>query len=157
MFEKMLVCLDGSKLAEQVLPYAAEEAARFGSRVMLLHVLMEPVLGTTGAPQNPGAPLETPGVMEQMKEEQKQSLAFLERAAGTFRERGVEVELAMLQGDPGDAIVNYAIDNNVGLIAMATHGRSGLGRALAGSVAEYVLRNAGLPVLVVRPQPPRTG
>jgi nucleotide-binding universal stress UspA family protein len=91
--------------------------------------------------------------MEQMKEEQQQARAWLERAAGPFREKGVEVEPVLLQGAPGDAIVSYAVDNNVGLIAMATHGRSGLGRALAGSVAEHVLRNSGLPVLVVRPRP----
>jgi nucleotide-binding universal stress UspA family protein len=154
MFEKILVCLDGSALAEQVLPYAAEEAVRFGSRVMLLHVLLEPVLVTTGAKQNPGEPVETPGVMEQMKKEQQQALAYLERIAGTLREKGVDVEPVLLQGAPGDAIVSYAGENNIGLIAMATHGRSGLGRALAGSVAEHVLRNSGLPVLVVRPRLP---
>jgi nucleotide-binding universal stress UspA family protein len=152
MFEKILVCLDGSELAEQVLPYAIEEARRFDARVSLLHVLLEPVMVTGGLPGGPEH-LETPSLPEQMKKEQKQAQAYLERVSERLREQGVTAEMVLLQGAPGDAIVSYAIDNNIGLIAMATHGRSGVGRALAGSVAEHVLRNSGLPLLVVRPGP----
>jgi nucleotide-binding universal stress UspA family protein len=151
MFEKILVCLDGSGLAEQILPYAAEQARRFGSQVTLLHVVLEPVMVSTGAAGGPEH-LEKPGVLEQMKKEQQQTVTYLKRIAAHLHEQGVEVEPVLLQGSPGDAIVSYAVDNNIGLIALASHGRSGLGRAVFGSVAEYVLRNSGLPVLVVRPQ-----
>jgi nucleotide-binding universal stress UspA family protein len=152
MFEKILVCLDGSELAEQVLPYAAEEARRFCSQVTLLHVVPDPVMVSTGAAGGPEH-LEKPGVLDQMKKEQQQTVPYLEGVAAHLREQDVDVEPVLLQGSPGDAIVSYAIDNNIGLIAMASHGRSGLGRAVFGSVAEYVLRNSGLPLLVVRPQP----
>jgi nucleotide-binding universal stress UspA family protein len=151
MFEKILVCLDGSELAEQILPYAAEQARRFCSQVSLLHVMLEPVMAGTGAAGGPEH-LEKPGVLDQMQKEQQQTVTYLARVAAHLREDGVEVEPVLLQGSPGDAIVNYANDNNIGLIAMASHGRSGLGRAVFGSVAEYVLRNAGRPVLVVRPR-----
>ncbi len=151
MFEKILVCLDGSELAEQVLPYAIEQARRFSSQVALLHVALEPVLfagGTPGGPEH----LETPGLLDQMEMERKQALAYLERVADRLRGEGIEPELVLLQGAAGDAIVGYAGENNIGLIAMVTSGRSGPGRAMS-SVAEDVLRNTNVPVLIVRPQP----
>ena len=152
MFEKILVCLDGSELAEQVLPYAAEQARSFCSKLTLLHVVLAPVMTATGAVGGPEH-LEKPGVLDQMKREQKQTLSYLERVAGRLRKEGLEVEPVLLQGSPGDAIISYAGENNFGLIAMATHGRSGLGRAVFGSVAEHVLRNSDLPLLVIRPRP----
>jgi len=151
MFEKILVCLDGSALAEQVLPYAAEQARRFGSRLTLLHVALEPVMAATGAAGGPEH-LEKPGVLDQMKKEHKQGLAYLEKVAAKLRKDGLEVDVVILQESPGDAIVSYASENNFALIAMATHGRSGLGRAVFGSVAEHVLRNSDLPLLVIRPR-----
>jgi nucleotide-binding universal stress UspA family protein len=149
MFEKILVCLDGSEIAEQILPYAAEESLRFRSQVVLLHVVPEPVIVTPGIP---GAPVETPGMLEQMQKEQKEASIYLEGVANQLREKGLAVEPVIMQGAAGEAIVNYANENDMGLIAIATHGRSGLGRAVFGSVADYVLRNSGLPILVIRPQ-----
>jgi len=52
----------------------------------------------------------------------------------------------------GEAIVSYANENNISLIAIATHGRSGLGRLVFGSVADFVLRETGLPILVIKPK-----
>ncbi len=152
MFEKILVCLDGSENAEQILPYATEEALRFHSQVILLHVVPEPVVITPGVPGTTGVPVETPGMLEQMQKEQSESADYLERMANRLREKGLKVEPAVLQGTAGDVIVKYAGENDIGLIAIATHGRSGLGRAVFGSVADYVLRNSGLPILVIRPR-----
>lgn len=152
MFERILVCLDGSELAEQILPYATEEALRFRSEVTLLHVVPEPAIVTPGVPGIPGIPVETPGLMEQMAKEHNQAIAYLERLANQLRKKGLAAESVILQGAAGDAIVNHANDSGIGLIALATHGRSGLGRAVFGSVADYVLRNSGLPILVIRPR-----
>jgi len=152
MFEKILVCLDGSKLAEQILPYATEEAIRFNSRVELFHVVPEPVIDTQGIPGATGVPIEPTGALEQMRSEQKVATDYLERVASDLRKKGIVVELVIQQGAAGEAIIGYSQDNDVGLIAIATHGRGGLGRAFFGSVADHVLRNSGLPVLVVRPQ-----
>jgi len=152
MFEKILVCLDGSEIAEQILPYATEESLRFHSQVVLLHVVPEPVIVTPGIPGAAGAPVETPGMLEQMQKEQKEASIYLEGVAIRLLEKGLTVEPAIMQGAAGEAIVNYANENDIGLIAIATHGRSSLGRAVFGSVADYVLRNSGLPILVIRPQ-----
>jgi nucleotide-binding universal stress UspA family protein len=152
MFEKILVCLDGSEIAEQILPYAAEESLHFHSQVVLLHVVTEPVIVTPGIPGAAGAPVETPGMLEQMQKEQKEASIYLEDVANHLQERGLSVEPVILQGVAGATIINYANENDIGLIAIATHGRSGLGRVVFGSVADYVLRNSGLPILVIRPQ-----
>lgn len=152
MFEKILVCLDGSKLAEQILPYATEEALRFHSKVVLLHVVPEPVIVTPGIPGTGGTPVETPRMLEQMQKEQNEATAYLDHLAHQLRGRGLSAEPVIQQGGAGETILNYAEDNDVNLIAIATHGRSGLSRAFFGSVADYVLRNSGLPVLLIRPQ-----
>ena len=152
MFENILVCLDGSELAEQILPFATEQAQRFSSNVVLLHVVPEPVIVSPGIPGTPGVPVETHRMLEQMREEEKEAAAYLKRIAKRFREKGLAAEPVILPGSAGDAIINYANDNDIGLIVIATHGRSGLARAVFGSVADYVLRNSGLPVLVIRPQ-----
>jgi len=150
MFEKILVCLDGSALAENILPHATEIARRFNSRVYLLHVVPEPVAAAPGIPGVSGGPIETPRMLEQMREEERSTQAYLETLAGPMREQGLEVETVLLQGSANDAIVSYAEDNDIGLIAMVSHGHSGLGHALMGSVADHVLKKAGRPVLMVK-------
>jgi len=151
MFEKMLVCLDGSKLAEQVIPYAAEQALRFGSRMVLAQV----VTGTLAVPlTSGGAPAYTGKmVAEQLRLEANEAGRYLEEIARSLQEKGLNVETAVLQRLPvGEAIVEYARQSEIDLIALSTHGHSGLGRLVFGSVADHVLRHSGLPVLVIRPR-----
>jgi len=147
MFEKILVCLDGSPLAEEILPYAKEVARRFGSRIVLLEVTAPPsavVESTTGY-------YSAPTVAElQRKEEEAE--AYLEGVERAIQEDGLEAESITLPGSPGKMIVSYAEESGSGLIALGTHGRSGLKRLAFGSVAEQVLRESGLPVLVIRPR-----
>ena len=152
MFKKIMVCLDGSKLSEQILPYAVEQARRFHSQVILFHVVAEPGMVSPGIPGSPGLPVETSGSLEKMQQERNEATAYLENAAQSLRGKKLAAETVILQGAAGDAIVSYANENNIGLIAIATHGRSGLGRAVFGSVADYVLRKSGLPILVIKPQ-----
>ncbi len=151
MFEKILVCLDGSKLAEQVVPYAAEQAARFGSKVFLVRV----VTGTIAVPPDgSGAPAYTAEMVDQqIKLEGEESRSYLEQIAQSLREKGLNPEVTVLRRLPvGEAIVDYARENGIDLIALATHGHSGLGRLLMGSVADHVLKHSGLPMLVMRPR-----
>jgi nucleotide-binding universal stress UspA family protein len=151
MFEKILVCLDGSELAAQVIPYAAEQASRFKSRVVLLRV----VTGTLAIPPtSAGAPAYTGEmVAEQIRLEEKEANEYLEGVARSLREKGLDVETAVLRHPPvGEAVVEYAQQNGVDLIALSSHGHSGLGRLVFGSVADHVLRNSGLPLLVIRPK-----
>jgi nucleotide-binding universal stress UspA family protein len=152
MFERILVCLDGSKLAEQILPYAVEEALRFGSRVTLLKVVTFPMMAAKA--EAVGTLSQTGGLTEEaIGKETAEAKAYLERVAEPLLGRGVNVECIAVEGSPvGDTIVAYAHNNNIDLICIATHGHSGLGRIVFGSVANRVLKESGLPILVIKPQ-----
>jgi len=147
MFEKLLVCLDGSDLAEEILPYVKEIALRFKSTLVLLEIttppsaVVEPTTGYYSA--------TSPADIERKEEE---ALTYLEDIAQLMQNEGLEVEYLTLPGSAGKAIVEYAEENEFGLIALGTHGRSGLRRLAFGSVADYVLKHSGRPVIIVRPR-----
>jgi len=140
MFKTILICLDGSSLAEQVVQYAADVARRYSSRVVLLQVVPSSVLISTGVS------------VQTSKSVEQSAMAYLEGVASSLKSARGAVDCVTAQGEPGEAIVRYAKENKVDLIAMSTNGRGGLGQSLFGSVAQYVLREAGLPILLVRPK-----
>ena len=153
MYEKIAVCLDGSGLAEQILPYTAEQARRFTSVLVLLRVIPGPVLLAPGIPGAGGGPIVTARMEKQVEKEQQEAEAYLNTTAGhLFKEYQVRPECLTLIGPPGQTIVEYAAQNEIGLIAIATHGRTGPGRVLFGSVADYVVKQTRLPVLLIRPK-----
>lgn len=151
MFEKLLVCLDGSKLAEQILPYAVEQALRFNSKLTLLRVMTIPSSAYLGAE---GIATWTGNIIEaEIRRQEPEIKAYLDGIARPLLEKGINVEPIILQPAPaGHAILSYARDNSIDLICIATHGHSGLGRVVFGSVADHVLRESGLPILVIRPK-----
>lgn len=151
MFEKILVCLDGSKLADQIMPYAMEEIRGFGGKLVLLQVVPEPVAFSPGIPGVAPVPVQTDTMLEEAKKELNRAKEYLEELATPLRKRGMQVETVTALGRAGQTIVDYADRNSVNLITIATHGRSGLGRAMFGSVANFVLRESGLPILVIKP------
>jgi nucleotide-binding universal stress UspA family protein len=152
MFKRILVCLDGSKLAEQILPYATEEAIHFQGKLVLLQVVQEPVAFSPAIPGEAPIPIETDVMVEGTKEALNRARAYLEKLAARIRRKGVQVKTVAIPGRADEAILDYANTNRINLIAIATHGRGGLRRAVFGSVADRVLRESGLPVLVIRPQ-----
>lgn len=151
MFEKILVCLDGSDLAEQILPVIEEEAVRFGKVILLRVVAMPEVTLPLGVPGAPGVSMHTEGMLEHFQKGLAEAPGYLEKMAQPLRARGADVECVVLEGIPGEAIVSYAKDNGVGIIAVATHGHSGFRSVILGSTAAYVLKNSGLPILMVSP------
>lgn len=152
MFKKILVCLDGSELAEQILPYATEQALQFDSKVTLLQVISLP--SSIAMASLAGALPQTGDVIEEDTRRQEAEIkAYLDSVAQSLSEKGIDVECVSLgPSQPGEAIVKYAHDNAFDLICIATHGHSGLGRVVFGSVADYVLRESGLPILVIKPK-----
>jgi nucleotide-binding universal stress UspA family protein len=152
MFKKILVCLDGSKLAEQILPYAAEEALHFQGRLVLFQVVPEPVAFSPGIPGVASVPLQTDTMLEEAKMALNEARDYLEKIANPLRKKGIRVDAVSILGRAGEAILDYARTKNVNLITIATHGRSGLRRGVFGSVADYLLRESGLPMLVIRPK-----
>jgi nucleotide-binding universal stress UspA family protein len=152
MFKRILVCLDGSKLAEQIMPYATEEAIHFQGKLVLLQVVQEPVAFSPGIPGEAPVPIETDTMVERTKEALNRARDYLEKLAVPLRKKGIQVKTVAIPGRADEAILDYANTNSINLITIATHGRGGLRRAVFGSVADRVLRESGLPVLVIRPQ-----
>ena len=152
MFKKILVCLDGSDLAEQILPYVKEQAKSFKSTVVLLHVTPEPVIEAPGIPGEPGYPLQTKSMLRGMEKEMIRSEEYLGNLALGFKKLGIRTKCEILEGLAGESIIKYAKANSINLIALVTHGRSGVGRMILGSTADFVIRESGLPILIIRPQ-----
>ena len=148
MFQKILVCLDGSKLAEQILPYAAEQAARFGSSLVLFQVVsLAAIPASTGIES---VPVAVPD--RQLAEAEAEAKAYLDRLAQPLRDKGLKVQSVTAVGHPAEVIVGYADENRFDLVALATHGRSGIKRLVFGSVADHVVRKSGLPILLIKPK-----
>ena len=144
MFEKILVCLDGSSFSEQIIPYGAEQADRFNAELILLQVLEIP-----GEALRDGA--NTPSMIEEIARDavlklDSETKEYMDQLAQPVRERNINVRVeTIMPAPPGKAILEYASTNSIDLICIATHGRSGLNRLVFGSVAEYVLKNSDLP------------
>lgn len=145
MFKKILACLDGSELAEQILPYAVDQALRFDSQLVLFYVL-----GPDELPAAAGIGAEE--LMKKQIQAEAEVRAYLENLAGQLsRDNNLSVESVTASGSVGETIIDYARRNGVGLIAIATHGQSGARRLVFGSVADFLLRNSNIPMLVIRP------
>lgn len=152
MFENVLVCLDGSPLSEQILPYIVGEGRSF-HQVTLLRVVANPDTAVPiGVPGAPGVPVHTETMLQAFQKELAAAPDYLERLAQPLRDKGLFVRCVVLQGSANEVIVNYAKGNAVTLIAIASHGHGGLRRVIFGSTAEYVMRNSGLPLFVIRPR-----
>jgi nucleotide-binding universal stress UspA family protein len=141
VFQRILVPLDGSRLAETILPDVRELAAEPQAEVILLRVALAHAL--------PG--VELTGAQVRVVEEAERYLADVEhRLAG----RGIRVSSVVRYGRAAEEILDHARTSGIDLIAMSTHGRSGIERVLLGSVAERVLREAPVPVILRRAAPP---
>jgi nucleotide-binding universal stress UspA family protein len=163
-FRHVLVPTDFSEPANHALRYAVEEAVVHCAKVTLLHVQPSDagtdVYYVTGAPASgleagydavAGGRLRTPPMAEPTVVRHDNSEEMLARLRDLVPEafRGTwDVEIAV--GHPADTIVRLARERNADLIVMATHGRTGLGHAVLGSVAEKVIRRAPCPVLTVK-------
>jgi nucleotide-binding universal stress UspA family protein len=143
MYERMLVPLDGSEVAEAILPFAEQVAGPLDAEVVLLRVL-EPV---SPVELVASAGVVAPDTFTLRDMDARRYLSEIERR---LSKKGLRVRTRVAFGSPADEILAAAQTTSADLIAMATHGRSGLGRAVFGSVAESVLRASPVPVLLIR-------
>ena len=154
MFERILVPLDGSELAEQALPYAREVASKFNARVTILRAIPtreQAFREVVGGPGATTAPELTTGVAMNLYEAEEASAGdYLRRIAQGFSGSGISVETETVEGAPEWAIKTRAAELGAGLIVMASHGRGGLGRLVYGSVADAILRESDVPVMLIR-------
>ncbi|MBI2852773.1 MAG: universal stress protein [Chloroflexi bacterium] len=152
MLEKILVCLDGSVPAEQMLSYLLDEAKRANSKVILLRVTKLPQAAVSvNVPGSPGAPVHTGRTIQRVQDEEAEANRYLKEIADSLLRSGLHVEYAVIPGSPGETIVNYASKNGCTVIAVATHGHGGLRRFALGSTTDFVTRHSVIPVLTIRP------
>jgi len=145
MYKRIVVPLDGSKLAEQALPHAVAHAEKFGAELVLLQVL-EPL---------PDASFSAPVAVRSAEQKSAElALDYMEGVAAMIRPQGIALRVEQIQGRPYVEIVRYADEQDADLIVMSTRGHSGFSRWLLGSVADRVVRGATVPVLLVQCQEP---
>ncbi len=143
MFRRIMVMLDGSEFGERALPYAIELAQKFSAEIELIRVVQPIILMSDfGA--------TTYQNLVSMEEEE--ATTYLRARQHKLQQEGIRVHYKLLEGSTADAIIDQAIKNEVDLIVMSTHGRSGLSRWIYGSVATKVLERAPCPVFLVRVQ-----
>lgn len=142
MYKRALVALDGSPVAETIMPFILEIAGPLDLEVTLVRVNL-PVRRTIveGAAQP---------IFEDSEVARINAQEYLAPLAAELRRRGVRVNTQVRQGEAAAEILKAAHESNADIIAMTTHGRTGLGRLLFGSVAETVLRASELPVFLMR-------
>jgi nucleotide-binding universal stress UspA family protein len=141
MYKRILVPLDGSKLAEQAIPHAATLAEQFGAEIVLLKVL-----GPLPDPSMAGR-----GVVRSAEAASAQlARDYLEVVAANLRDQAIPTQTGTIEGKPYIEIVRFAENHEIDLIVMSTRGYSGLSRWLLGSVADRVVRGATIPLLLVQ-------
>jgi nucleotide-binding universal stress UspA family protein len=140
--KRVLVALDGSTSSEAVLRLLLEIAGPLDMTVLLMRAL-EPV---------PPVVVEATRhvVLDDVEGRRRDAEEYLAPIAAALRAKGIDVSWQVRLGRPAEEILAAARESSVDLIAMATHGRTGLGRLLFGSVAEAVLRHAPVPVFMIR-------
>ncbi len=142
MYRRAVVALDGSPVAEAIIPFILEIAGPLDMEVVLVRV------------NRPIAPEVIEGSRHVFVEDPEVSRVdaeeYLAPLAVELRNKGVRVRTQVRRGQPSEEIVLAARETGADLIAMTTHGRSGFGRLLFGSVAEAVLRESRLPVFLMR-------
>jgi nucleotide-binding universal stress UspA family protein len=139
LVRRILVPLDGSEIGEGALCYAVALAEKTASEIALLEVF-EPVKGVGAS----GARYKIP----EDESVRKSLLSYLDHVAGPIRNKGLKVSTTVLFGKAADNIVEYAEKNEIDLVAVSTHGRSGLGRWVFGNVTDKILHTGNVPVLV---------
>jgi nucleotide-binding universal stress UspA family protein len=145
VIDNVIAPLDSSELAEQILPHVADLAKNLDLSVTLLRIT--PSAGDYYRFMDYPIP-EFDDLPEQVD---AQALAYLENQGKWLRQQGVtRVEERLSHGSPAIAVTDFAKETPNNLIVMTTHGRSGVGRWILGSVADRVVRHSGDPVLVVR-------
>jgi len=152
MYEHLLVALDGSPAAERVLEHAEALAVAFHSTVTLVRatisaeVILAETANSSGTLGDGGQFVDPTPILEA---DRAAAVEYLDGVAARLRQHNLTVTTEHPEGAAAEEIVKRARELQVTLILMTTHGRSGLGRVIFGSVADAVIRHAPCPVLLV--------
>jgi nucleotide-binding universal stress UspA family protein len=151
MDERILVPLDGSQAGEAALAYVGELLSKLSpevkAEVILFHVLSAKSVAITSI----GGAVELPFTKNQMEETSKTVIDYLDKTGESLRNKGAKATAKVAFGDASEEIIKASEEINANLIAMSTHGRSGISRWAFGSITDKVLRHGGrIPITVVK-------
>jgi len=140
MYKRALIPLDGSAVAESILPFILEIAGPLDMQVTLVRVIVP----------SPPVAIEGAVAIDDVEKLREEAETYLAAAASELRAKGLRVTTTVRRGEPVDEILTAASEADADLIAMTTHGRSGLSRLVFGSIAAAVLARAEVPVFMMR-------
>lgn len=150
MYERILVPLDGSKVGEAALNAVEELIAKLSPEVKVEVTLFQVVTSLTHYVVAGEASVQVLYTEEELKQIKKEATDYLQKAGEELKKRGAKVKVKVGMGGAAEEILKAADEVKADLIAMSTHGRSGISRWALGSVAERVMRTSDKPILVIR-------
>ena len=145
MYKKIMVPLDGSELAECVLPHVESFVKEYNISDVVLVRVVEPERTYQGA-----LAMDAKFLAESQSARKSSAKDYLDKVSNRLEHEGTTFHREVIVGRVAESLVDYAEKNDIDLILIATHGRSGVGRWVRGSVADRILRAASIPVLMVR-------
>jgi len=158
LFKRLLVPLDSSRFSSRALHYAVEIAKCFGAEILLIQIIPSAKVTTVAIGElSPVESLATTEIAAKAalwedKRHATRVKKYLSKKVKEIRSHGIKGSFEIGVGNPPQSIMELARKERIDLIVMATHGKSGLKRAIIGSVADAVIRKSGKPVLVIRPK-----
>ena len=143
MYNQILVPLDGSELAEMALPHAESLARKYDTTLVLLSIVTPPTITSRGAKAMELFEEKINTLMQDADE-------YLDKLKRKLAEKKIKTEIYTKLGPVVKSILEFADNDDVDLVIIASHGRSGLGRFFFGSVAAGILNRVGQPLMVIR-------
>ena len=150
MEQRILVPLDGSKVGEAALPLVEDLVSKLASGAKVEITLLQVVSSLPHFVVAGEAGFQIPFTEQELEQNKRKALDYLEKTGTGLESKGATVKIRVGTGIPADEIIRVADEINANLIAMSTHGRSGISRWAFGSITDRVLRGATQPVLLVR-------
>ena len=142
-YKKILVCLDGSPLAEAALPHAQILASDEEAEVILLRVSANPAAEFS---------FSDPAIANKfIQDMEAETLNYLQAVRSRLQKAGFRTSFLIRQGTVAETILQTASETKTDVIVMSTHGRSGIQRWLLGSVADRIITHSNIPVMLIRP------
>jgi nucleotide-binding universal stress UspA family protein len=150
MYEKILVPLDGSKVAEASLPNVEDLVVRMAPKTKIEVTLLQVITNLTYNVLTAEEEAQIPYNEADLKQIKQNALEYLEKIAAPLRAKRIDVKTMISVGNAAEEIIKAAQKTGANVIAMSTHGYSGIKRWALGSVADKVLHSSEIPVLTVR-------
>ena len=148
---KILLPLDGSMFSEASIPYVEDLARVGGAEIIMLTISEPPEIPSDRSPAIKPTWEEYRDAL--LQEVEQQGTAYLERVNAIFKEKGIKVKTRFVMGKVAESIIRVSEEEEVDLIAMTTHGHTGVSRWIYGNVTRRIVDESPRPVLIIHPDP----